>query len=351
MLADILVVRGSQGFIQNLGQVMGDKYTIRQESTDEAALICIEKLNPDVVLFFPSPGVSHNKYALCSSVRNSLLRRDTPIIVMAGRSNLKNKTKAFEAGATDYLVRPFAPLEVATRISSLIAIRKAQISLANQRRELTHTKFLFLKGMASLAETRDPETGDHLLRVSRYLKVLAASVLVQKTYGEFFNRETIAELSRAAILHDIGKVGVPDNILLKPGKLTPDEFEIMKQHAIYGERIIKKLLRVHKSNAFLLHAAEIAGGHHECWDGSGYPRGLGETEIPLSARLMSVVDVYDSIISPRIYKQMQAHDEAVEFIMDNRGKKFDPVVVDGFHRRKEIFKSIAKRFAPSDLKD
>lgn len=312
MVADILVVRGSRNFIQNLTQAMGAEHSIRQEGTDTAALTCIESLNPDCVLFFPPRGISHDKYALCSTIRNSPLRRDTPVIVMAGRSSIKEKTKAFEAGATDYLIRPFAPLEISRHILSLIAIRKAQTKLAAQRLELTHTKFAFLNGMASLAETRDPETGDHLMRVSRYMRVLAASPRIQEAYEVFFNRETIAELSRAAILHDIGKVGVPDNILLKPGKLTPDEFETMKQHALYGERIIKKLLRVKRSNSFLLHAAEIAGGHHECWNGSGYPRGLSGTNIPFSARLMAVVDVYDSIISSRIYKQAQTHDEAVQ---------------------------------------
>lgn len=216
--------------------------------------------------------------------------------------------------------------------------------------ELNRTRFLFLKGMASLAETRDLETGDHIARVSKYIKILAKHIREQKSHERVFSHEAIIELGRAAVLHDIGKVGVADNILLKPGTLTPEEFDMMKEHTLYGEGIIKKLQKVQKSNTFLRHAAEIAGGHHECWNGSGYPKGLKGAGIPLAARLMAVADVYDAIVSPRVYKKAQSHEDAVRFIIAQKGIRFDPDIVEIFFRYHEKFKEIASRFSPHDHK-
>lgn len=348
MPSAILVVRGDSSFAARLAQSMGKEYTIHHENFEENAWHCIAVVKPEVILFFPLPGNSPKRYAFCAGLKASPVTKDIPVMVMSGQSSVVSKTLAFEAGATDYLIKPFAPLEVITRISFLIALRKATHTLAARTSELSHTKFMFLKGMASLAETRDPETGDHLLRVSRYMKILVSHARIQETYGQFFGPAAVAELSRAAMLHDIGKVGVSDSILLKPGRLTPEEFDIMKHHAIHGERIIRKLLRVRRPSFFLQRAAEIAGGHHESWNGTGYPRGLKETEIPLSARLMAVADVYDSIISPRVYKKAQRHDDAVEFIMDNKGVKFDPVIADSFYRLREKFGEIAQRLVPQE---
>ena len=349
MPSAILVVRGESSFAARLAQSMGKEYTVHHEAFEEDARHYIAHVRPEIILFFPPPGNSPKRYEFCAGLKASPGTKDIPIVVMSGQSSVASKTLAFEAGATDYLIKPFAPLEVITRISSLLALRRAMHRLVAQTTELSHTKFMFLKGMASLAETRDPETGDHLMRVSKYMKILVSHAPIQETYGQSFSPAAVVELSRAAMLHDIGKVGVSDNILLKPDRLTPEEFDIMKQHAIHGERIIKKLLRARKSNIFLQHAAAIAGGHHESWNGTGYPRGLKETEIPLSARLMAVADVYDSIISPRVYKKARLHDEAVEFIMDNAGVKFDPVIADSFYQLKRQFKEVAQRLVPREL--
>ena len=348
MQSAIFVVSGESSFVAQLAQSMGKGYIVHHESFEENARHRIADVKPEVILFFPLPGNSPKQYEFCVGLKASPVTKDIPVVVMSGQSCIVSKTLAFEAGATDYLIRPFAPLEVITRISSLIALRRATNMLVAQTSELSHTKFMFLKGMASLAETRDPETGDHLLRVSRYMRILVSHARIQETYGRFFSPAAVAELSRAAMLHDIGKVGVSDNILLKPGRLTPEEFDIMKQHAIHGERIIRKLLRVRRPSFFLQHAAEIAGGHHESWNGMGYPRGLKETEIPLSARLMAVADVYDSIISPRVYKKAQRHEDALEFIMDNAGVKFDPVIADSFYQHREKFREIAHRLGPRE---
>lgn len=346
MPSDILVVRGGPNFAARLAQSMGKEYVIHHETLEENARRRLASMAPDLILFFPPPGRSSNRYGFCAALKASPLTRDIPVIVLSGQSSVASKTAAFTAGAVDYLVRPFAPLEVCTRISSLIALRRTTRRLASQTSELSLTKFMFLKGMASLAETRDPETGDHLMRVSKYMKTLVTHAPIQQAYGQFFCPSDAAELCRASMLHDIGKVGVADCILLKPGRLTPEEFDVMKQHALHGERIIRRLMRSRRQNPFLVYAAEIAGGHHESWNGNGYPRGLKETEIPLPARLMAVADVYDSVISPRVYKKAQSHASAVEYIMDNKGLKFDPVIADGFYRLREKFEEIACRLAP-----
>ena len=221
------------------------------------------------------------------------------------------------------------------------------MALRVKAKELFSAKIVFLKGMAGLAETRDPETGDHLLRVQHYMKTLCSHLRRQRIIGYAgLNTKQVADICRAAILHDIGKVGVRDHILLKEGPLTPEEFELMKLHTLYGERIIQSLRRGRGQgeDLFLQHAEDIAGGHHEYWNGGGYPRGLSGEAIPLSARLMAVADVYDSIISPRVYKPARSHTYALEFIMDNRGTQFDPAIVEAFFCQHKTFNSIANRF-------
>ena len=349
MPSDILVVRGEAAFAARLTQSLGQEYVIHHEPAEESARRRLAAITPELILFFPPPGRSRNKYGFCATLKQSPATRDIPLMVMAEQASAHSKTEAFAAGADDYLVRPFVPLEVRARASSLISLRRATRRLVLQTSELELAKYMFLKGMASLAETRDPETGDHLMRVSKYMKLLATHAPILEAYGQPFCPSAAAELCRAAILHDIGKVGVADSILLKPGRLTEAEFEIMKQHAMHGELIIKKLMRSHRPNVFLRFAAEIAGGHHEAWNGKGYPRGLEGTDIPLSARLMAVADVYDSIISPRVYKKAKSHTAAVEYVMDNRGLKFDPLIADAFYLLNGKFGEISRRLVPKAL--
>ena len=343
MPSDILVIRGGERFAARLARSMGQEYAVHHEHAEESAHRLLASTPPELILFFPPPGRSANKYAFCAVLKESPATRDIPVMVMSGQAGVHSKTEAFAAGAADFLVRPFAPLEVRARAASLISLSRTKRRLAVQTSELELSKFMFLKGMASLAEARDPETGDHLMRVSKYVKLLATHAPILEAYGQPFCPPAAAELCRASILHDIGKVGVADSILLKPGRLTEEEFESMKLHALHGERIIKSLVRPRRPNIFLRFAAEIAGGHHEAWNGKGYPRGLAGTDIPLSARLMTVADVYDAIISPRVYKKTQSHSAAVEYIMDNKGLKFDPVVADAFYLLKGKFREISHR--------
>lgn len=212
--------------------------------------------------------------------------------------------------------------------------------LKSQREEVKQTRDVIIQAMASLAEARDNETGSHIVRTQNYVKALALHLRTLPKYKDYLTDETIELLYKSAPLHDIGKVGIPDSILLKPGKLTNEEFDIMKQHSTIGSQAIRNTKEEMKDNQFLHFAEEIAHYHHEKWDGSGYPEGLKEEAIPLSARLMAVADVYDALISKRVYKDGFTHEKAKSIIEEGKGKHFDPQIVDAFLAIEEEFKVI-----------
>ena len=211
--------------------------------------------------------------------------------------------------------------------------------------EIKRTRDTTILTLASLAETRDNETGAHILRTQRYVKILAEHLKDHPRFSEHLDEETIDLLYKSAPLHDIGKVGIPDMILLKPGKLTDEEFEVMKDHPEIGNEALKVAEAELGSNDFLRLAREISLSHHEKWDGSGYPEGLLGDAIPMSGRLMAVADVYDALISKRIYKPAFSHDKAIEIILEGRGKHFDPDIIDAMKVCEEDFKDIARTFS------
>ena len=218
-------------------------------------------------------------------------------------------------------------------------------------RELAATQDATILSMATLAETRDKETGNHIRRTQRYVKILATVLREHPRYRDQLDDQTIDLLFKSAPLHDIGKVGVPDEILLKPGKLTPDEYEEMKMHPSYGHDAILATEKVLATSGFSTGAAsflriarEIAFSHHEKWDGTGYPRKIKGEEIPLSARLMALADVYDALVSKRVYKAGFTHEDAVAEIVAGRGTQFDPDVVDAFLAAEETFREISESY-------
>ena len=217
--------------------------------------------------------------------------------------------------------------------------------LKKQQEKIQKTRDVVILGMASLAEARDNETGAHILRTQNYVKALALYLQSQGKYLSLLTNENIETLYKSAPMHDIGKVGIPDHILLKPGKLTEDEFAIMKQHAQIGADAIEHTKgELDCEDTFLNFAQEIANYHHEKYDGSGYPHGLKGDEIPLSARLMAVADVYDALISKRVYKEGFSHEKAKEIILEGRGTHFDPEIVDAFVAIEEEFVRIKEQF-------
>jgi response regulator RpfG family c-di-GMP phosphodiesterase len=224
-------------------------------------------------------------------------------------------------------------------------VEERTAQLLHKTEEVSQIRDVTIMAMASLAETRDNETGNHLKRTQTYIRALAMQLRSHPRFREFLTEDNIESLYKLAPLHDIGKVGIPDAILLKKGKLTVEEFEIMKTHPLLGGNAIAMAESgLPTPNRFLHIAREIATGHHEKWDGSGYPRGLKGDEIPISARLMALADVYDALISRRIYKQAYSHEDAVAYITQGKGTHFDPDVTDVFITIKEEFRQIAERY-------
>jgi len=221
--------------------------------------------------------------------------------------------------------------------------------VARRMRQLALIQDVTIMAMASLAETRDNETGNHIRRTQNYVRALAQKLRDHPRFRAQLDDDTIELLYKSAPLHDIGKVGIPDAILLKPGKLTPEEFEVMKTHTTLGRDAILAAERlINAPSTFLRLAREIAHFHQEKWDGSGYPEGLAGEAIPVSARLMAVADVYDALIARRVYKPPFPHDEAVQIIRAGRDQHFDPDMVDAFVAVQVEFKAIAERYADSE---
>jgi len=221
--------------------------------------------------------------------------------------------------------------------------------VAKRTREVMAIQDVTILAMASLAETRDSDTGNHIRRTQHYVKVLAKHLQDHPRFCHYLTDRNIELLFKSAPLHDIGKVGIPDRILLKPGAFEPHEFEIMKTHTTLGRDAIEHAERALGTEVeFLSTAKEIALSHQEKWDGSGYPQGIGGDDIPISARLMAVADVYDALISRRVYKAGMPHEKAVQIIAEGRGKHFDPDMVDAFLAVQDDFLAIALRYADSD---
>jgi putative two-component system response regulator len=214
-------------------------------------------------------------------------------------------------------------------------------------RALSLTQEVTIQTLAALAETRDSKTGGHIKRTQMYVKLLAEHLQAHPEFNAYLSDESVELLCKSAPLHDIGKVGVPDRILLKPGLLTPDEFDEMKKHVTIGRDALAAAEEKLGGDSFLRIAAEMAYTHHERWDGSGYPRGLKGEEIPVSGRLMAVADVYDALIDERVYKSRVPHEDAITVIAELKGTHFDPDVVDAFLELQEEFRRTSMEFADS----
>jgi putative two-component system response regulator len=260
----------------------------------------------------------------------------------------------------DFITKPVNPPIVMARVATQLHVKAAadflkdqnvylETEVAKRTKELAAIQDVTILAMASLAETRDNDTGNHIRRTQYYLEQLANYLKNHDRFRGFLSDHTITMLFKSAPLHDIGKVGIPDRILLKPGRFEPHEFEIMKTHCKLGRDAIQ-----HAENQlgleveFLKYAKEIAYGHQEKWDGSGYPEGLAGDAIPISARLMAVADVYDALISRRVYKEGMPHAKAVGIIAEGKGSHFDPDIVEAFLALTEEFQAVARRYADSD---
>jgi putative two-component system response regulator len=294
---------------------------------------------------------------LSQLLKADLATFDIPILAILDNETTEAVRGVFAEGAVDYLVRPLQAQSVLARVAAQVRLRQQHGLLADQgarlealvverTAEVERMQDATILAVASLAETRDSDTCFHIRRTQTMMMALARHLQQHPRFCGELTDDNIALLYRAAPLHDVGKMRVPDAILLKPGRLTSEEFEVMKLHTVYGrDAIIDVEHHLGGSTNFLRYAREIAYSHQEKWDGSGYPLGLAGDAIPMSARLMAVADVYDAMISKRVYKPAFTHETAIEFIRQGRGEHFDPDVADAMLEIEEEVMAISARFA------
>ena len=355
--ATVLVVDDMPENLQILSAMLKERYKVKVASSGERALrILAADPVPDLVLLdIVMPGM--DGYEVCRRMQADPRLEQVPIIFVTARSESEDEARGLEMGAVDYLSKPVNPVVALARVRTHLSLKRASDLLKDRAmhledevrqrtRELSTLQDATIMAMSSLAETRDNETGNHLRRTQHYVRTLALQLSDHPRFRDYLTPAQIEILYKTAPLHDIGKVGIPDRILLKPGPLDADEFAIMKTHTTLGHDAILVAERLLDSqNSFLTCAREIALSHQEKWDGSGYPQGLAGDAIPIAARLMAVADVYDALISRRVYKPPMDHDRAVAIIGEGRARHFDPDVTDAFLRAADDFRAIAHRYS------
>jgi putative two-component system response regulator len=373
--ARILIVDDQPDNLLILEDLLGRYYTVHAAGDGEGALARLaDGDRPDLMLLdVVMPGM--DGFEVCRRVKAAPALRDMPVLLLTSLDSAADEEYGLSLGADDFIHKPYSPPVVLARVNNhlklaragrllrdrnedlerLVAERTREIrcqaeQLVRSKQEVIASQGATITALCSLTEVRDNETGGHIRRTQHYVRVLAEQLRDHPRFRHELNDETIDMMFRSAPLHDVGKVAIPDAILLKQGKLTPAEWEIMKRHPTYGRDAIAQAERElgDQGGSFLRFAREIAHCHHEKWDGSGYPQGLAGDDIPVSARLMAAADVYDALMSRRAYKEAYSHERAVQMIQAERGRHFDPDVVDALQGLAETCRDIARRYCDDD---
>ena len=358
--ATVLVVDDTPDNLKLMSGLLKDLYRVKIANSGEKALTIAASDSPPDLILLDIMMPEMDGYEVCRRLKRDRVTRDIPVIFLTAMTKTEDEEAGLKLGAVDYITKPISPPVVLARVETHLKLKASADFLrdksdyleqeVNKRtREVAAIQDVTILAMASLAETRDSDTGNHIRRTQFYVKALAERLKGHPRFAAILDAPTIAMLFKSAPLHDIGKVGIPDRILLKPGRFEPHEFEIMKTHTTLGRMAIEHAEKsLGMSVDFLNCAKEIAQWHQEKWDGSGYPDGIGGDDIPVAARLMAVADVYDALISRRVYKEGMPHEKAVQIILEGKGSHFDPDMVDAFMDIQGEFRAIAEAYADSD---
>jgi len=355
----ILVVDDDPGNLGALGRLLRPHYYVLTASSGEQALeVAAGPQKPDLILLDVMMPYMDG-YHVLEHLRMNIVTRNIPVIFVTGQNSNTDEERGLELGAVDYIAKPYCPPIVLVRIKTQLELKHARDLLENQNinleleitrrmREILVIQDITINALAELAETRDPETGNHIRRTQEYVRILATHLQSHPRFSAFLTDQVVDLLAKSAPLHDIGKVGIPDHILLKPDKLTSEEWAIMRTHSLLGTVAIQHAVQNADRNIdFLDIAQQIIHFHHEKWDGTGYPEGLKGDCIPIPARLMALADVFDALISRRVYKPEMTTIEARSIICEERGSHFDPDVVDAFLACFDQFVFIAQKYKNS----
>ena len=319
---------------------LDEYYDVLTLNSGARLMRALERSIPDLILLDVEMPET-NGYDVIKLLKGKEETRNLPVIFLTAKSDGESELEGLSLGAIDYITKPFSPPLLRKRIEVHLLVEAQKNELINFNNNLKEmvtekTKTVVelqnavLKTVADLVERRDDITGGHIERTQHYLKLLLDALKRSGLYEKEVSAWDVDLVTQSAQLHDVGKIAIKDNILLKPGKLTDEEFDQIKEHTVFGEKIIDKIKESTSDQAFLEYAGVLAATHHEKWDGSGYHRGLKGEQIPLLGRLMAIVDVYDALVSERPYKKAFSREEAARIISDGKGTHFDPVLVDVF---------------------
>lgn len=345
---NIMVVDDTPANLKLLTGMLGEHgYEVRPLPSGKMALSAATADPPDLILLdINMPEM--NGHEVCERLKADSRLREIPVIFISALSDIEDKIQAFRHGGVDYITKPFQFEEVMARVETHLTLRRYQAELQRHnthlnemvseqikeilvaKESLSNAQLATIVAMSKLAEARDADTGQHIERTQTFCRMLACELRKSSAFAASMDAQYADNIYNAAPLHDIGKVAISDAILLKPGKLTPNEFDIMKSHTTIGAEMLKSVHIRHPGNALISMGIDLAYAHHEQWNGLGYPKGLAGIGIPLSGRIMALADVYDALTSARCYKKAFMHEESCEIIVKGRGIHFDPAVVDTF---------------------
>jgi putative two-component system response regulator len=347
----IMVIDDQPSNLKLMEAILSQKgYKVQSFPRGRLALSAAAASPPDLILLdITMPEM--DGFEVCAKLRAQPELASIPVIFLSALDRTEDKLAAFRSGGMDYVTKPFEPEEMEARIATQLKLRNLQATVERQNRNLTvlvehqvqeiaAAQMATIFALARLADSRDNETGKHLERVQTLCALLASELRERPAYREIVSDEYVKNLCHASPLHDIGKVAIPDSILLKPGKLTPEEYSVVKTHTTRGAETLELVLDQYPNNGFIGMGIEVARSHHETWAGTGYPDGLRGNAIPLSARILAIADSYDAMRSRRSYKNAYSHKETCAVIVEESGRQFDPDLVDVFVKIQDSFSQV-----------
>jgi len=343
MKKTIFVVDDNDTNLASAKEALKEQYRVMTLPSAAKMFTLLEKVNPDLILLdIEMPEV--DGFEALRQLKGNSAQAGIPVVFLTSLSNAEVEARGFQLGVIDFITKPFSAPVLINRIKTHLdideMIRERTSQLQQKTIQLQHMQNAIIFGFADMVESRDQVTGGHIERTSLYIQIIMDEMMARGLYADEIANLDIEQFVSSARLHDVGKIAISDTILNKPGKLTDEEYAIMKTHTIAGETAIDQIASRTDDVGFLRNAKLFAGCHHERWDGKGYPRGLSGTDISLQGRTMAIADVYDALVSERPYKKPFSHEDAVKIIMEGSGSQFDPSIVNIFYEARTQFAAV-----------
>ena len=337
----ILIVDDNLANLKNIQlQLTGSYQVLLAKSGAQALQICLQRIPDLILLDIDMPEM--DGFETLSRIKSSIVLSRIPVIFLTANHDIATEVRALESGVVDFITKPVEKSILLHRLKLHLNLTSYQQNLENTVKELEDSLVI---SFAEIVESRDKSTGDHLQRTRKYVTLIGRELISQGCFSGELNEQELSLITRGAMLHDIGKIGVSDTILLKPNRLDDREFGIMKAHTTIGADILRDMYKRTPTQHYLNYAIQIAEGHHEKYNGTGYPHGLKGEEIPLCSRIMAVADVYDAVAADRIYRKAMDPREAFNLVVEGKDSHFDPVVIDAFIEIHKEIEAAARRSA------